>query len=61
MDELKELHDAGLKMAYIGYESGDDEVLRLVNKSETFASSLACLQKLGDAGIKCSVKPIPMV
>ena len=55
MDELKELHDAGLKMAYIGCESGDDEVLRLVNKSETFASSLACLQKLGDAGIKRSV------
>ena len=48
VDELKELHDAGLKMAYIGCESGDDEVLRLVNKSETFASSLACLQKLGD-------------
>ena len=55
VDELKELHDAGLKMAYIGCESGDDEVLRLVNKSETFASSLACLQKLGDAGIKRSV------
>ena len=55
VDELKELYDAGLKMAYIGCESGDDEVLRLVNKSETFASSLACLQKLGDAGIKRSV------
>lgn len=53
--ELKELHDAGLKLAYIGCESGDDEVLRLVNKSETFESSLQCLQKLGDAGIKRSV------
>lgn len=55
VDELKELHDAGLKLAYIGCESGDDEVLRLVNKSETFESSLQCLQKLGDAGIKRSV------
>lgn len=35
------------EMAYIGCESGDDEVLRLVNKSETFASSLACLVKVG--------------
>ncbi|UOO93140.1 radical SAM protein [Vitreoscilla stercoraria] len=53
--ELKELQDAGLALAYIGCESGDDEVLRLVNKSETFASSLSCLEKLGEAGIKRSV------
>lgn len=53
--ELQELQDAGLTLAYIGCESGDDEVLRLVNKSETFASSLDCLHKLGEAGIKRSV------
>lgn len=53
--ELSELQDAGLKLAYIGCESGDNEVLDLVNKSETFDSSLACLQKLGEAGIKRSV------
>src|SRR3989344_8418645 len=27
VDELKELADAGLRMAYVGCESGDDEVL----------------------------------
>lgn len=53
--ELKELADAGLKMAYVGCESGDDEVLARVNKGETFESSLSALDKLGEAGITRSV------
>ncbi|MHA6493717.1 radical SAM protein [Pseudomonas borbori] len=55
VDELKELADAGLRMAYVGCESGDDEVLARVNKGETFASSLSALDKLGQAGIDRSV------
>ena len=55
VDELKELADAGLKMAYVGCESGDDEVLARVNKGETFESSLSALEKLGQAGITRSV------
>lgn len=55
VDELKELADAGLKMAYVGCESGDDEVLARVNKGETFESSLSALDKLGQAGITRSV------
>ncbi|MCC3263628.1 hypothetical protein LLE87_36245, partial [Paenibacillus polymyxa] len=31
VDSLKELADAGLGMAYVGAESGDDEVLARVN------------------------------
>lgn len=53
--ELKELADAGLRMAYVGCESGDDEVLARVNKGETFESSLSALDKLGQAGISRSV------
>lgn len=53
--ELKELADAGLKMAYVGAESGDDEVLARVNKGETFESTLSALEKLGEAGITRSV------
>ena len=53
--ELKELADAGLRMAYVGCESGDDEVLARVNKGETFESSLSALDKLGQAGITRSV------
>ena len=55
VDELKELADAGLRMAYVGCESGDDEVLARVNKGETFESSLSALDKLGLAGITRSV------
>lgn len=54
-DELKELADAGLRMAYVGCESGDDEVLARVNKGETYESSLSALDKLGQAGITRSV------
>jgi radical SAM superfamily enzyme YgiQ (UPF0313 family) len=55
VDELKELADAGLRMAYVGCESGDDEVLARVDKGETFDSSLSALDKLGQAGISRSV------
>lgn len=53
--ELKELADAGLRMVYVGCESGDDEVLARVNKGETYESSLSALEKLGEAGITRSV------
>ncbi len=55
VSELKELADAGLRMVYVGAESGDDVVLEKVNKGETYASTLSALSKLGDAGIKRSV------
>lgn len=53
--ELAELKDAGLGMAYVGAESGDDLVLEKVNKCETFASTVDALDKLGQAGITRSV------
>ncbi len=53
--ELQELKELGLKLAYVGCESGDDTVLQCINKGETFASSLAALNKLKQAGIKASV------
>ncbi len=55
VDELIELRNLGLKMVYVGCESGDDEVLIKVNKGESFDSSLEALQKLKAAGIKASV------
>jgi len=55
VEELRELADAGLKMAYVGAESGDDEVLARVNKGETYASTLSALDKLGQDGISRSV------
>lgn len=55
VEELRELADAGLKMAYVGAESGDDVVLARVNKGETYDSTLSALDKLGQAGISRSV------
>ena len=40
---------------YVGCESGDDEVLELVDKGETFESSLLALTKIKQAGMKSSV------
>jgi radical SAM superfamily enzyme YgiQ (UPF0313 family) len=53
--EMIELHEAGLSLAYVGAESGDDVVLNRVQKGETQASTLEALDKLGQAGIKRSV------
>lgn len=53
--ELRELAAAGLSMAYVGAESGDDEVLERIAKGETYASTCAALDKLGAAGIRRSV------
>ncbi|MBU0766101.1 MAG: radical SAM protein [Bacteroidetes bacterium] len=54
-EELRQLRDAGLKLVYVGIESGDDEVLRLVDKGETRASTVEGLQKAREAGIRSSV------
>jgi len=53
--EVKALAAAGLSMVYVGAESGDDEVLRRVNKGETFETTREALEKLGEAGIRRSV------
>ncbi len=55
VQELKALQELGLGIVYVGAESGDDEVLGFINKGETFASTLSCLQKCAQAGIKTSV------
>src|SRR5690606_14161399 len=55
VEELKALRQAGLRMLYVGAESGDDEVLRRVNKGETFDSTAEALLKAREAGIQTSV------
>lgn len=54
-EELVELREAGLKMVYVGIESGDDEVLKMMNKGETYSSTVEGLLKAKAAGIKLSV------
>ena len=43
VEQLAELKSLGLTLMYIGCESGDDEVLTLIEKGESFDSSLAAL------------------
>ena len=55
IEELKILKNAGLNLLYIGIETGDDELLNLINKNETFKSMADGLLKAKQVGIKCSV------
>ena len=55
VDELTELRGLGLSLMYVGCESGDDGVLAAIAKGETFASSLAALEKIRASGMKSSV------
>jgi len=54
-NELENLRKAGLKLLYIGIETGDDGLLRAVNKGETYDSTLQGLLKAHNAGIDTSV------
>lgn len=53
--ELLELKEAGLKLIYVGIETGDEELLKLINKGETVQSIEQNLIKAQNAGIKTSV------
>ena len=55
IEELTELSEAGLGIAYVGAESGDDAVLTAINKGESYESSRSAMQKLKQANIKTSV------
>ena len=55
VEQLAELQALGLKLMFIGCESGDDEVLALIKKGETYQSSLVALKKIKQAGMKSSV------
>lgn len=53
--ELKELRNLGLKLLYIGIETGDDNLLKLINKGETAQSSVEGILKAHEAGIDTSI------
>ncbi|HWU84270.1 MAG TPA: radical SAM protein [Rhodocyclaceae bacterium] len=53
--ELRQLREAGLKLIYMGAESGDDLVLEAIAKGDTHAGTVDALNRLGEAGIRRSV------
>ncbi len=55
IEELALLKNLGLKLFYVGCESGDNLVLERVNKGENYDTSLSALRKIKAAGSKSSV------
>jgi len=53
--DLRELVALGLKLIYVGAESGDDTVLKYIDKGETYRSTADALIKAHEAGLKSSV------
>ena len=58
VDELKELNQLGLKIAYLGVETGDEELLLKVKKGVNYAQLVETGRKLKQAGIILSVTVI---
>jgi len=56
--ELLELRKAGLNLVFVGLESGDQEVLDLINKGATVENQIAAVVKANKAGIQTSVTVI---
>ena len=54
-EELSELRLKGLSLMYVGCETGDSQLLKMVEKGETYESSLDALVKIKQAGMKSSV------
>ena len=58
VDELKELNQLGLKIAYMGVETGDEELLKKINKGVSYDQVVAAGRKIKQAGITLSVTVI---
>jgi len=54
-EELRALAEAGLSIVYIGAESGDDEVLRRIDKGADADGIISSIRRLEDAGLAASV------
>ena len=52
--QLKNLSEAGLKLAYVGFESGYNELLKMVNKQVTKENHIEASKKLMKANITLS-------
>ncbi|WP_028771390.1 radical SAM protein [Shewanella waksmanii] len=52
VEQLKAMHAAGLTMIYTGLESGDDQVLKQINKQMTAAHAIEGMAMAKAAGIK---------
>lgn len=51
VEELSILHDAGLRLLYIGFETGRDDILKLMNKGHTVEQAIQQARKLNEANL----------
>ncbi len=54
-EQLKELHDLGVKIAYMGLESGDDQILKEIRKGADSAKMIKMGKRLKKSGINLSI------
>ena len=54
-EEVKQLYEAGLTMAYVGAESGSEKVLEDIHKGETRQQLIDGVKKIEASGMKASV------
>lgn len=53
--ELRQLYENGVRMVYIGAESGSDRILKKIQKGETAAELIRAVHMIEESGIKASV------
>ncbi|MFC1990854.1 radical SAM protein [Chloroflexota bacterium] len=58
LDELRELNKLGLKIAYLGVETGDKDLLKKIEKGATYNQMVEAGRKLKQSGIITSVTVI---
>lgn len=54
-EEMRQLYEAGIKMVYLGAESGSEKVLKAINKGETRKELIDGVKKIEASGMKASV------
>ncbi len=52
VEELSQLHDSGLRLLYIGFETGRDDILKLMKKGHTVNDAIKQAKKLNDAHLQ---------
>jgi radical SAM superfamily enzyme YgiQ (UPF0313 family) len=58
VDELKKLRDSGLKIIYLGVETGNIELLQKIHKGATYEQMVEAAHRVREAGIALSVTVI---
>lgn len=54
-EELAQLRELGMQIVYLGVETGNDDLLKRINKGATYAQLVEAGRRIKDAGIKLSV------